>query len=47
MLHGLLAVIDRVQQPARGEIEARASFLVADSYRLEGDALAKAAEERK
>ncbi len=39
LLHGLLAVIDRVQQPARSEIEARAAFLIADSFRIEADAL--------
>ncbi|MBM3986349.1 MAG: hypothetical protein FJ294_00135 [Planctomycetes bacterium] len=45
MLHGLLAVIDRVEQPAREEIEARAGFLIADSYRLEADALARNTEQ--
>ncbi|MBM3991430.1 MAG: hypothetical protein FJ298_10555 [Planctomycetes bacterium] len=44
MLHGLLAVIDRVELPAREEIEARAGFLIADSYRLEADALARNTE---
>ena len=39
LLHGLLAVIDRVQEPARAEIEARAAFLIADSFRIEADAL--------
>jgi hypothetical protein len=39
MLYGLLAVVDRLEQPARGEVEAQASFLVADSLRLEADAL--------
>jgi hypothetical protein len=47
MLQGLLAVIDRVEPPAREEIEAQAGFLIADSYRLEADALARATEERR
>lgn len=38
MLFGLLAIIDRIDQPARGEVEAQAGFLIADSFRLEGDA---------
>lgn len=46
LLHGLLAVIDRVQQPARAEIEARAAFLIADSFRLEADALPPKGEAR-
>jgi hypothetical protein len=45
MLYGLLAVIDRLEQPARGEVEAQASFLVADSLRLEADALTGAGRE--
>jgi hypothetical protein len=47
MLQGLLAVIDRVEPPAREEIEAQAGFLIADSYRLEADALARGTEERR
>jgi len=47
MLHGLLAVIDRVEPPAREEIEAQAGFLIADSFRLEADALARTTEERR
>ena len=47
MLHGLLAVIDRVEPPAREELEAQAGFLIADSYRLEADALARTTEERR
>ncbi len=38
MLYGLLSVVDRIEQPARAEVEAQASFLIADSYRLEADA---------
>lgn len=38
MLYGLLSVVDRVEQPARAEVEAQASFMIADSYRLEADA---------
>lgn len=44
MLFGLLAVVDRIEQPARSELEAQASFLIADSFRLEGDTLVKPAE---
>jgi len=39
MLYGLLSVIDRIDQPARGEVEAQAGFLIADSYRIEAEAL--------
>lgn len=46
LLHGLLAVMDRVQQPARAEIEARAAFLIADSFRLEAETLAAKGETR-
>jgi len=35
MLYGLLSVIDRIEQPARSEVEAQAGFLIADSYRIE------------
>jgi hypothetical protein len=35
MLFGLLSVIDRIEQPARSEVEAQAGFLIADSYRIE------------
>jgi hypothetical protein len=38
MLYGLLSVVDRIEQPARAEVEAQASFMIADSYRLEADA---------
>lgn len=41
MLYGLLSVVDRVEQPARSEVEAQAGFLIADSFRLEADALGK------
>ncbi len=34
-LFGLLAVIDRVTAPERADVEAKAGFLVAESYRLE------------
>ncbi len=47
MLQGLLSVIDRVEPPAREEIEAQAGFLIADSYRLEADTLARGTEERR
>jgi hypothetical protein len=46
LLHGLLAVVDRVQQPARAELEARAAFLIADSFRIEADALTAPGETR-
>lgn len=46
LLHGLLAVIDRVQQPARAEIEARAAFLIADSFRIEAETLSPKGETR-
>jgi hypothetical protein len=39
MLYGLLSVADRIEQPARAEVEAQASFMIADSYRLEADAV--------
>ncbi|MBL8801898.1 MAG: hypothetical protein JNN27_07885 [Planctomycetes bacterium] len=38
MLFGLLSVIDRIEQPARSEVEAQAGFLIADSYRIEAQA---------
>lgn len=41
MLFGLLAVVDRIEQPARSEVEAQAGFLIADSFRLEAQALRK------
>lgn len=47
MLFSLLAVIDRIEPPARSEVEARAGFLIADSYRLEGDALSVPPEVRR
>ena len=34
-LFGLLAIIDRIEPPARGDVEARAQILIADSYRVE------------
>ena len=40
-LFGLLAVIDRVPPEVRVDVEARARFLIADSWRLEADALAR------
>jgi len=43
MLYGLLSVIDRIEQPARGEVEAQAGFLIADSYRIEAQASSLAA----
>lgn len=39
MLYGLLSVIDRIDQPARSEVEAQAGFLIADSYRIEADSM--------
>jgi hypothetical protein len=36
-LYGLLAVIDRVDAAVRPDLEARARFLIADSYRFEAD----------
>lgn len=39
MLFALLAVIDRVEDTARYDVEARASFLIGDAYRFEADAL--------
>jgi hypothetical protein len=38
-LFALLAVIDRVPSEVRGNVEARARFLLADSWRLEAEAL--------
>ena len=43
-LFALLAVIDRVPAEVRGDVEARARFLLADSWRLEADALASGTE---
>ena len=39
MLYALLAVADRIEPSARRDIEARASFLIADSYRLQADSV--------
>lgn len=44
MLFGLLAVIDRVEDSARYDVEARASFMVGDTFRLEADAMRLGAE---
>jgi ribonuclease E len=43
-LYALLAVIDRVPAEVRGDVEARARFLLADSWRMEADALARGSE---
>lgn len=40
MLFGLLAVIDRIEPPARSEVEAQAGFLIADSFAMEARSLA-------
>ena len=40
-VHGLLAVIDRVRPSEREDIEARASFLIAETYRLEARRLGR------
>lgn len=42
-LFALLAVIDRVPADVRGDVEARARFLLADSWRLEADAFERVA----
>jgi len=34
-LSSLLAIVDRIEQPARSDVEARAQFLIAESYRAE------------
>jgi hypothetical protein len=34
-LNGLLAIVDRIDDPARKDVEARAAFLIAESYRVE------------
>jgi hypothetical protein len=34
-VYGLLAVIDRIPQAEREDVEARATFLVAETYRLQ------------
>ncbi len=47
MLYGLLAVIDRIEPPAREELEAQAGFLIADSYRIEADSLEKPREAKR
>ncbi len=44
MLYGLLAVIDRIEAPARSEVEAQAGFLIADSFAIEADSLAPGAQ---
>ncbi len=36
-LYGLLAVVDRIAEPARAEIEAQAQFTLADSWRAEAE----------
>ena len=38
-LYGVLAVIDGIEPPARGELEAQANFLIAESHRLQADAV--------
>ena len=43
MLYGLLSIIDRVDDRARYDVEARAAFLIGDAFRFEADALALAA----
>lgn len=40
MLYGLLAVADRWEPARRADLEARATIAIADSYRLQADALA-------
>lgn len=47
MLYGLLSVIDRIEQPARSEVEAQAGFLIADSYRIEAQSLPDARSEAR
>lgn len=52
MLYGLLAVIDRVEDSARYDVEARASFMIGDTFRFEARAMreaqaAEAAEEEQ
>lgn len=42
MLFALLAVIDRVDDRARYDVEARAAFLIGDAFRFEADAVALA-----
>ncbi|HVS08618.1 MAG TPA: hypothetical protein VMS76_01995 [Planctomycetota bacterium] len=44
MLYALLAVADRIEPSARRDIEARASFLIADSYRLQAEFVPPASE---
>ena len=39
MLFGLLAVIDRVEDSSRYDVEARAAYMIGDTYRLEADAM--------
>jgi hypothetical protein len=38
-LYSLLAVVDGIQEPARGDIEARAGLAIGDSYRLQASTL--------
>jgi hypothetical protein len=47
MLYALLAVADRIEPSARRDIEARASFLIADSYRLQADFVPPPAEDER
>ena len=44
MLFSQLAVIDGISEPARSDIEARADFMIAESYRLQAAALRAASE---
>jgi hypothetical protein len=44
-LYGLLTVLDRVELSERPDVEARAGFLIAESYRLQARSTAAAAEE--
>lgn len=39
LLHGLLAVADRLPDHVRLDVEARATFLIAESFRAQADAL--------
>jgi hypothetical protein len=45
MLYSQLAVIDGISEPARSDIEARADFLIAESFRLQAAALHRAGQE--
>jgi hypothetical protein len=44
-IYALLSTIDRLTPERRADLEARANFMLADSYRLEGEA--RLAEESK